>query len=379
MVLSFTDALVQTGQGVLCSVLAVSEDLNRITPRWLRGFPDSLEISRGLRRRLCGTGPADDDDTGVLPPPFTGGQCDGEGYRIQYLDPGDGTPLAGVNASGKTRGPIAGFRTAVEGIEFVGYLTSRAVVGNFTCAQAGPTLGPLQERQWFRVINRGYGGGSFSIVQACGGDACGDPPPILPPVGPVNRTTNITYNIQEGDEITEITNWTIAPIFVDLTGNFRIPFTVDVGGVEFNGEFQLEPNFEINFNIGGGRGPAGETDGDEQPFPEDPSDPIPEIPPDEAQTIIGVEVFSQISPGAEASSILFPTGPNIYAPRLGSVKFAIRTPSSVVWTEDFNIKNRETYIPCPAPQGAVAVRVSPSPGVTVRFNPVRSRPLLPQD
>jgi len=154
----------------------------------------------------------------------------------------------------------------------------------------------------------------------------------------------------------------------------RLADLVDVGGVEFTGNVEISPNFEVNIRPRGiTDGPGGRDGGDDGGGADDPV-PVPEEE-EENSPIIGVLVFSAAAGTNKATLLNSNGGPNIYAPRIASVQFAIKTGDSVGWTADQDVKNLESYVPCPAPQGAIAVRVTPQPGFTLEFDPVRAEPL----
>ena len=134
-----------------------------------------------------------------IAPPFTGGQCN-LAYTFVIESQGNPSPLADVFANRSTRGPIVGWRVAVEGTRTRGYVTSHhpGVAG---CAAVGASQG-LQERQWFDVQTRDRPVPfTARVLSVCGGlpDSCGDPPneirppgrPIVPPVIAPEITINL--------------------------------------------------------------------------------------------------------------------------------------------------------------------------------------------
>jgi len=211
-------------------------------------------------------------------------------------------------------------------------------------------------------------------------DNCGDPPPIIgAPSDVTYEAPDITYNIDDSTEITVPISFVFSPAFLDINGSINVPVKFDVGGVEFSGAVEISPEFNFEFNpsgVGGGPGTVDDPDGIGEPGI--PSDPV-EDPEEGTLPIIGVLVYSDIDPDGDPSGILFPAGPNIYVPRLASVTFLIKTANSTGWTPDQDVKNLECYVPCPALQGAIAVRVSPMRGVTSRFSAVRGRLLTPDN
>lgn len=361
---SFRDAAASSIRSGLCAVLAVNDDGQRLLVDILGPFPGNeyFNVAGALRSQICNIDPEEQEE---LEPPFTGGQCNAV-YSVFATTSGVDLSIGGQSPR-NLQGPLGGVTlvTTLIGSPFPDSTRYQFVF-------SGPNDGPeftaradFTPAPGFRIAGR---------VDALPDD-CGDPPPIIPPPGPVERPITVIYDTDDSTEITVNGTIVFAPVFVEFDGTLRMPINLDLGGFEWSGNIELAPEFNIELFPRGIDETPGITDGDEEPFPEDPSDPIEPVEEDAAPTIIGVEVFSQVSASAPASSILFPGGPNIYAPRLGSVKFAIRTPTSLVWTADIDIKNRESYIPNPVTQGAVAVRVSPAPGVAVRFNVIRDRPL----
>jgi hypothetical protein len=207
-------------------------------------------------------------------------------------------------------------------------------------------------------------------------DDCGDPP-IVPPGftgGPQTVEGDTIINIDESTNITVPTTAVFAPIFVDLNGSVNIPVSINLGGIELSGTIELFPDFKVELFPNGlnpGAGSGGEDDDLVEP---DPSGP--ETPPDDeddVRRIIGVQITAQVPSSGLPTEILFDGGPDIFAPRVGSCKFLVLVNDFSGWTNDIDIKGTEIYIPCPVPQGAIAVRCSPVPGVSLQWSPVRGR------
>lgn len=366
---TFSEAVQESGRLALCALFAGNEAVNALLSPLTGDSLGLYPLTSGLRRKLCSDDPANDP---VYVPPFEGGQCDAP-YLVDFdIKAEDGGVIGGGPVL--TNGPIAGVRSVplnnatppLNSLE-VGSHGSLNFVG--TCDTTSNT--GFQWRQVSTVI-----GGSIELlsVTPCGANDCGDPPP--PPAEPGPITTNppdITYNIDGDTTITVPISFTFSPAYVALDGSINIPVNFDVGGVDFNGEVTVSPEFNFEFNPGGiDRGPGTVDDPDGIGSPGIPSVP-PALPPENTLPIIGVLVYSDIDSDFGPSGIFFDAGPDIYVPRVASVKFAIRTADSIGWTADQDVKNLESYIPCPALQGAIAVRVQAAPGVTSRFTPVRGR------
>lgn len=371
--LSFKDAAATAIRGALCASLAAIEDSNRLLNRILRtpGL-DYFNVSGALRAQICNIDP---DDANPNPgPPFTGGQCP-EPYIITFRRINlDGS--LGPNIVRRTRGPIAGARR-IQLNENDPPLYSLQIGSHSQLVNSSVCSSQSDQGFAWRQFGSGVGEDvEFLSASPCGANNCGDPPIVLPEPGPVERPITVIYDIDESTNIEVNGTVVIAPFYIGFDGSINAPITLDLGGFEWSGDIKIAPEFEVNLFPDGIINIPGDVDGTEQPFPDDPDDPVDPVEEESDPTIIGVEVFCQVNTAQAASSINFPNAPNIYVPRLGDVSFGIRTRTSVVWTSDIPIKNREAYIPNPAPQGAVSVRVRPQPGVTIKFNPVRERPLL---
>jgi len=361
---TFSEAVEESGRLALCALFATNEAVNALVSPILGDSGGLYPLTSGLRRKLCSDDPANDPQPEV---PFTGGQCAGTIYQIEWTinDPGN-PPNNQIN---DRPGPLSLSRAlnpddtsegCPEGLSF----------NRYTMLSGGTPLG-LGSGCGVTVTN-------IVITPLFGGpDNCGDPDPEPP--GPPGDITyegpDITYNIDGDTTITVPISFIFSPAYVNLDGSINVPVKFDVGGVDFNGEISVSPEFNFEFNPGGiGTGPGTVDDPDGIGEPGEPSDPVDD-PEEGTLPIVGVLVYSDIDPDASPSGILFPGGPNIYAPRVASVQFLIKTADSTGWTPDQDVKNLECYVPCPAPQGAIAVRVSPMPGVQSRFSAVRGKPL----
>lgn len=367
----FAESVKGALKGGLCAVLGADEAAVKLLSR-LTGSPiGAYPLASGLRRQLCSDDPG--NDPVFVPSPATG-QCPVV-YRAIFNATGASgacNPIEfGTNNVGVGVGPIsirefhdtalsAGFGGLCPGYSNnVIYYTNAS--GEFTLVGQA----------------RGIKLNSLSLVREDGGpDNCGTTePPVIPP-GPVPITpTNITYDIDVNTQITVPLTAVFAPVFLSFDGSIKVPVTVNVDGLNFDGTVTISPEFEVNIkptiNIGG---PG---DVDDPDVIGEPGGGPTEIPDsqDLDSTIIGVLVYSDVEAEAGSSSVAFTNGPQLYVPRLASVQFAVKTRDSIGWTSDLDVKNLECYVPCPAPQGAIAVRVSPMPGVQSRFTAVRGIPL----
>jgi len=318
-------------------------------------------------RRFNGCNPADDP----APPAgaFTGGQC-AVAYRIilSVNNPSTGVPVPGSPFDVGTRtGPL----------ELTRNTPAPAVCNSPNVGRASREMGPVNGGQNpILLVNAAcstfdqFGG---VVVQRIDGlpDDCGGPPPIVPPPIPIERDVNVTYINNEGDTVNLTLPFIFAPIVTNLNGDFNIPFTFDFGGVEFSGNMQIEPNFNVTIN------PPAAPRGTDSPFTDLPA-PNPEIevePRPPGQRVIGVVVQAQLVGEQQITTISTTDIPPILAPRCGSVKFGYVLNNRSWWSPDIDIKDLNCFIPCPFSQGADAVAASPAPGVSLGFAPIFGDPL----
>jgi len=86
-----------------------------------------------------------------------------------------------------------------------------------------------------------------SIVRCDGGPDDCDQQVVYPPPVNINTNIDITYNIDDGTEVTVNAPFTFSPITVNFDGTLRIPFTFNLGGLEFSGDLNL-PDFNLTLN-----------------------------------------------------------------------------------------------------------------------------------
>lgn len=355
---TFSEAVQESGRLALCALFAGNEAVNALLSPIAGDSFGLYPLTSGLRRKNCSDDPANDPQIEL---PFAGGQCPDTVYLITWTVNNVGVPPF-QNQSDRI-GPLTLSRALEPGDTNAGCDAGQPF-NRYTMLSSGTPLG----------LGSGCGTTVTNIQVSPlfdGPNNCGDPPP--PPLGEpgdvVYEAPDITYNIDGDTTITVPIAFTFSPVYVALDGSLNIPVTFDVGGVEFSGEVTVSPEFNFSF------GPKGVTTG--PGIPDDPFGGIPIPEENDESTIIGVLVFSQIAGENNATVLPSQNGPDFYVPRIGSVQFAIKTGNSIAWTSDQDVKNLECYVPCPAPQGAVAVRATPAPGVTRTFTAVRGKPLTP--
>ncbi len=333
--------------------------VSRVIPSTRPAFLRALNQTR----RLIGC--PEEGDPEEPPPLFAGGQCECTLYQVEFEVSGTsdqtGNPFTRQTTQ-KSRGPI-GAPARVSSSSFA--YTHRGSLG-ITSSNTPPCGGPQSTTLAIGFPSADASVTVFSVSIISGPDDCGSTPPVYPP--PINFNTNIdiTYEGDDGIDITVNTPFVFAPITANFDGTLRIPFTFDLGGFEFSGNINL-PDFNVTVNppvLPPGSGedltPVG---GDE------PGETVPPAPPD--QKIIGVVVNCEIVQPGRVSSINFDNAPDIIAPRAASVKFAYSIGAATFWSSDIDVKTLRAFIPCPFSQGADAAIVTPYIGLESTSVPIR--------
>lgn len=378
---------------------AVGESVNRAACVILGDFAARLEVLNYVLDPLatapsyngaaatyaarCGL-PLPDDFNGT--PAFTGGQCPvpysvsiSWTRELSVVQPPDGTLLDPRTATVTVAGAIEGLRVNNQpniAQLFLKHAGTETTIDSFGVTPAGDS----------RIINATI----TSVTRPDGlPDNCGNPP-VTPPVytpGSNSYTTNVTYNDNEGTEIT-------IPVVIALgyaTFNANAEVTIPV-----NLDFELNPelnfNAEFNFNTGevtpdirnpsAPRPPSCTDPNGFEPDPTIPSPPpeipdaeSPDTPPDaptERETIINACIVTVAAPGDNESVIFQDGNPDIYVPALGYVQFKIRVGSTSAWTGDIPVKCKRQFIVCPWPLGAIDVAGTGRYDNVIQVTPVRS-------
>jgi hypothetical protein len=362
-VITFPSAVRDALRSVQCSLLADNAYIVGSVGRFAGPVRDRALDGLNATRRLIGCDPTDDPPGPQ--PVLNGGQCAGVEYTLggrRIND--DGT----VNSSWNL--PCGNFR--------FGPITPR-VFDDAGTVRSGYDYSTSQGQRLFAevwtgsALLDGNARVTFDTVARCDGqpDNCGTSPPVFTSPISITRNIDVTYNIENGDEVTINIPFVFAPITVDFNGNFRIPVTFDFGGNEFSASFplDLDASIEINFP---GLNPGDGQDVDDLP-PDEPGETVPPVEPD--QKIIGVVVNVTSFDNRKVSEYSSPGIPRILVPRVGSVRFAYSLGGATFWSPDIDVKGDREFIPCPFSQGADAVVASPQVGVNLSFVPIRGFPL----
>ena len=342
-----------------------------------------LTTTRWAQRWVCNREPPEYSN-----PPFTGGQCPNIEYDVTVdftLTNTSGFTIAGPNTV-RVLGPVNGL-VIVQPVTPGGENMQLRVL-------ARPITDPSLE---FTVVTAASAGapweGPFSIqsiVRVDGlPDNCGNPNPDLPgnPEPSPEIPVDVPYDDADGNPITVPIVLIFAPIRVGFNGTLNVPFRIQIDpefNVQFNGELNLNDN-EVNFNFGNPNyAPSPLPVPDDYRSPEDipdyppsvpnsisPLPPLPELP--ETKEVIRAAIVTVSNNTSVATVIGQDANPDIYAPNLGFISFAISIANGIAWTADIPVKNYRHFVPCPWEGGAVQVRGTPRPGVTWTITPVRAK------
>jgi len=314
---------------------------NPLTRRWYNNAID------GLRSLFC-EAPVEEIDN-VLPD-FSGGQCPGSRYQVNWSasyswERTNGTTST-TNLTNVTSGqcnfapfilgPISGIRIDTSNLPALQIVID---AGNGARVVSSTTLPQFKSYKG--------GSGTINTISVCPGfdDDCGDPPPEYKPINIFNFTENIEYidnsettNIQLGDFNL------FAPIF--LPGSIQIPFSLNVGEVNFSGS--LFPNGTINispdFNIGVGS----QNDPSPTDEPDLDDDEEYEIEPSEEQESIIVGAWVVVTQDSARATQVAEGGVTHFYPRQGILKFRMAFGTSgFTYSQGIDVKTRRAYIPVP--------------------------------
>lgn len=349
---SLRDGVVNGLREAYCSNL-------RSQPEWWSNLrrvltPTDLRV-RGdaLNEWVCGDG----EDT-FPPPPFEGGQCPVL-YLVDLANVGSSFP---ATAQAFVTGPISGTRR--EGPNSFGAFSWLVEANPDTFFRTG---GP--DEDW--VIS---GVSRFDSLP----DDCGDPPPVLPPPGPIVTNIDVTYGDNNQFNLTVPTIF--APVFLSVNGTVNVPVSLELfPGLTFEGTLELFPDFDLDLNFPGSGDPDGTGPTDDPPPPPpdgdgETGDPDPETPSEDEPRVYGLLCRALIESEARPSGIFQEVGPDIYVPRLGSARFGTTIEGVTFWSEDIDIKGLNSVIQCPIPWGAARFVVNAAPGVVMNYTPISSVP-----
>lgn len=374
---SFQESLQNAIRGSFCSYIGTLDGF--LT--WLfeddpiPTTPPPLVWARFMRRYFCNQEPPP-----FTSPPFEGGQCVGVSYFVDILADirVDGESVRGYPFVFTVRGngPIGGLY-----LEYVAVnQTSLRIQWGSPQPVIGNTVSEDEYYADYRILDIRREDGQP--------DNCGNltDSPETPTPSPIIFLP-VPYEDNNGNNFNIPLNIIFAPVRVDIDGSLNIPFRLQI-----DPNFELNINGTLNLNTGGINFNFGNPNLPPKGFPKqddyDSPDDIPDYPPDipnsispvppepeedETTEIIRAVIVTVTNYASNATVIDQADNPDIYAPNLGFVQFAISVNNAIAWTSDIPVKNFRNFIVCPWEGGAIKVRGTPRTGVTWTLTPVRLR------
>ena len=285
--------------------------------------------------------------------PFTGGQCEGDNYRVTYGCEFDGSPVGPFDNTGP--GPLE----YVTGENPGGGDFIRVLDANGDSLAVCGTSDPEVDVQMTPLNVDNLTNPS---------DPCGDPPLIPPAYDPDDWTTNVpvVYDDDMGNPQSDDTTITFPPVNFGPGGLVSVPISLTFeNGSSLFGDFNLTTG-DISIGIGNGNGDGVDETPTEIPEGEDPEE--------DNLVVIGVRVVAVVVPTSTVATEILVQGsaPNIWAPRLGYVNFKYQTVDGAIgWGPDIPVKNEDNIIWSPRP--AVNVSASANKGATFSVFPIVRR------
>lgn len=290
-----------------------------------------------------------------LPP----GQCPGVPYQISGIalvrDPNN-VVIRELGYLTTDTGPLTRYGVELTTNNVVVVDSQGTVIGN---------LGNLPPGANNVVWQNGYP--DISRTDGLPNEACDAAQPGSPlPEG----SGDITYDGPDGNPVTEPFTIVGGPLITTPTGDLIIPVEFCIVSLCFDVELNLSTG-DVAFNFGGSPGgeaccPETEEEGDGNP----PNDDDPP-PPENNVLLWGIKVNSAIAdPQFTGTEKGTGTGPPIFLPDLGWVRFAVKRGGSTGWTSKTVIQSLSQMIQVPGTALAYAYDIFPRPGVTVAVKEV---------
>jgi len=329
------------------------------------GLADALAGLENLASMACNRQP---QQAPPPPPPFTGGQCPGVSYLVNFTSTvtNPSSPNFGQTVTeGSTHpGPIGGFANIFPS---TGNPNFGSVVLSHGLDQFGNTTSEFQGRE----------NASINFVSGSP-DNCGDAAPVPPPYVPGDYTDNptIDYDDDDGNPVTINPTLVVAPIFIDANAEVHVPVSIEFqDGSSLFGDVNLSTG-DVEFNFGSGPGDC------QEPKPTRDDDSVDGDDPGEegdnfTDPIIGVLVkVTSVGSDAKITEIETELGvSNLFVPRLANVTFQclVEDGGGRAWTERINVQYLTQLIECPISWGALNVSVVAEPGVSLTFTALRGK------
>ena len=351
---SFQEAVGDATRAAVCTLAASDPNVVALLERTGLENNPLANAGRAFRLAFC----SNDEpigDNGL----FTNGQCP-LGYQVFSGTDYDGTttnptPFRSETQPGNVnQGPFTGIE---EG-------TPTATARRFFYIRPGLPSFTLNA---YNILNSGINPRPYVVLTPVAGnpDNCGSPPAIIPAPSDLPLVSPITINYTNNNNVDRSIDGTLrvfAPVFSPVFAP-RIPVRFSLGGVDLNGNLNLDGELELDFDF-----PTG--GGDDKDTPEPPEGD----PPDEDTVIIGARV-SVVSDTGQTTTILFNNDrPDLYLPRAGVLQFLQPAGDESAWSADIPIKTSPQWVPCGSPGYATRIAFTATPGVVLSVTAVLGRP-----
>jgi len=390
--LNYRDALVSNTRDAVCGWMGVQDNLNRLGQDTLAALvrfstggiltPVRLPNPAGFWYQLLCNRPSPP----AVPPPYTGGQCDGVQYDVTVITTRTGVGCSPAsNSSGTTRvwGPVeAVFLEPVE-----------PATGNqsqvLTIRCRGKASDPIQPAA---EVNAGLRSNlanadcpaptivDIQVVRVDGQpDDCGDPDERIPPPYPSPRPIIVAPSFTWIDNDANVR---IQPSFririgrpsVTINPSVRIPIDIDLGNPSGAPAGSFSPTVNIGLGLDGSISIG--IGGDTIINPPDPDDvlpdpnpiPVPDTPkpvptkPENIALLYGAVVTARQVGSSRTTLVQLNGDPSLYAPDAATLNFVYQAGKSKFFGRPHRINHGKQVIYTDNEFQAVDVRVSARPG-----------------
>ena len=313
------------------------------------------------RDDICSDGPT----SGSPPPPgagFTGGQCEGVNYRVDY----DYYRVGDSDPDPKTVGIFRNVRGPIESIEI-------DVAGNVSQILLNHGGGSVKTGPFETSSAGNLTEAAITSVSREDGlpDDCGDPPNPNPQPYPIWESPR-PNPVDPTQPDVPINVWS-PRVDVSPDGDIEFCFQVDYNGLSFT--YCYSPGY--GDPEGSPSDPVRECCPDLE-VPEDKAPPTTDDPPppESARDLVGIVVSVTGNPllGDNVTERGDGVGPSTFLPAIADLRFAVRTPVGAAWTPAIRIQGRKEVHLVPGNLPAYDWAIDEWKGVPVTATPIYTVP-----
>lgn len=201
-------------------------------------------------------------------------------------------------------------------------------------------------------------------------DECGNPPPVFPPGTPTPNPPNpppvdVDIDLPGIGPVVVALTPIVGIVYVDADAEFNVPVTVnvDVGGLDINFDLDFDVNLSDPTKPPKPAPPDRPKNPDDRVAPPDcpppsvcinepeedePANDPPPVDPKQFRVVGAASLCVVDISVATATEIQQEKGPNIWAPRLGYIRFQYETNGGeIVWGTDIPVKGTNFVVPAP--------------------------------